>query len=251
LAQYKNLPHQDINKVGFSCFSQFEEDGIVLYIYSKIGFESKKVVEISCGTGLECMSTNLIVHHGFKGFLFDGNKENIKTALTFFKKFNDIKIPFLASSWITKENINKLLENSGVTGEVDLLSIDIDGNDYYIWKEIQVINTRLVLIETHNVIPTNLSLTIPYLENFNYKNLNGTSREYRSASLAAIIKLGKEKGYSLIASNRLGFNAFLLRNDLLDKNFEEITATQMHDNEYTRKRQELWPLISNYTWVQV
>jgi len=76
--------HTRIADAGFRCYSQFEEDGIILYVLSTIGFRTKKVVEICCGDGRECMATNLILNHGFRGFLFDGNENNIMSAARFF-----------------------------------------------------------------------------------------------------------------------------------------------------------------------
>jgi hypothetical protein len=97
-----------------------------------IGFRTRRVVETCCGSRDECMATNLILNHGFHGYLFDGSQENISRAERFFRRKKDCLLysPVLTQGWITAENVNNLLVNSGCAGEVDLFSLDIDGNDY-------------------------------------------------------------------------------------------------------------------------
>ena len=81
---HKTLPYKKIKDAGFRVHSQFEEDGIILYVLSMIEFKTRRVVEMCCGSGNECMATNLILNHGFDGYLFDGSPENIRKANSFF-----------------------------------------------------------------------------------------------------------------------------------------------------------------------
>lgn len=115
-------PYNNIRDAGFRVYSQFEEDGIILYILSMIGFKTRRVVEMCCGAADECMATNLILNHGFDGYLFDGNQENISAAKRFFRSKKDciISPPVLTHAWITAENVNDLLTRNGCVGEVDL-----------------------------------------------------------------------------------------------------------------------------------
>ena len=118
------------------------------------------------------MAANLIINHGFKGYLFDGDQKNVDAAISFFNKQKDCLLvkPTIKKEWITRDNINDLLKSVGATGEVDVLSLDIDGNDYYIWEAISEINPRLCVFETHNIIPPNLAITIPYKDiKFGYR----------------------------------------------------------------------------------
>jgi hypothetical protein len=157
-------PYNHIRDAGFRAYSQFEEDGIILYVLSMIGFKTRRVVEMCCGSGSECMATNLILNHGFDGFLFDGNAENIRGAHAFFGKKRDCLLypPVLTEAWITVENVNDLLITAGCRGEVDLFSLDLDGNDYWVLNAINAIQPRLLVVETHNIIPADKSLTIDY-----------------------------------------------------------------------------------------
>lgn len=252
LQQGKTL--DDISDAGFRCYSQFEEDGIILYVLSIIGMKTKKVVEICIGNGEECMATNLILNHGFEGYLFDGDPKRIDQAKEFFYSKKDCQLtpPRLMSAWITRENINQLLSDIGVHGEIDLLSLDIDGNDYYVWDAISQINPRLCIFETHNIVPGDMSITIPYADDFNCWKREGPGQDFRSASLLAMKKLSERKGYRLIGAHKHGFNVFFLRNDIAESFFPEVSIEQVHDNIWTRRGQlERWPAVKEMPWVQV
>ena len=235
--------------VGFRRYSQFEEDGILLFIFSMIGEKSKKVVEICCGSGQQSMAANLIVNHGWEGLLFDGDKALVKEAKSFYRRQADciLKQPTIKQAWITVEGVNSLIAEEGYSGEVDLLSIDIDGNDYWVWKEINEISPRVCVIETHNIIPSNLSLTIPYDPKFKKDNT-----DFHSASLLAMTKLSKEKGYRLIGGHRYGFNAFFMRDDVGVDIFPEVSVESVHDNFFTRWSQtNRWPKVELLGWQEV
>lgn len=247
-------PYMRISEAGFRCFSQFEEDGIILYVLSTIGFKTRKVVEMCCGTGDECMATNLILNHGFEGFLFDGDEYNIARATRFFNGKKDCLLtpPHLIHAWITKENVNHLIRCNGAAGEVDLFSLDMDGNDYYIWEAISDINPRLCIFETHNVIPDDLSITIPYHPLFSCDNKQCSEQEFRSVSLLAMTKLCMQKGYRLIGAHKHGFNVLFLRNDIAPDVFPAVSIEEVHDNLWTRiSRNERWKLLKDMNWVQV
>lgn len=246
--------HDDIAEAGFRCYSQFEEDGIILYILSLIGMSTRKVVEICCGVGSECMAANLIVNHGYTGYLFDGDKSNVEVATRFFRSKKDCLLsePAIRQAWITRDNINQLLREIGATGEVDLLSLDMDGNDYYIWEAIAEINPRLCVFETQDIIPGDRSLTIPYDPAFYCWNKPGAEKDFRSVSLLAMKKLSEAKGYRMIGAHRHGFNVFFLRNDIGQELFPAVSIEQIHDNPWTRYGQrERWPLVKDMNWLEV
>ena len=243
----------DIKDAGFRCYSQFEEDGIILYLLSCIGKKTRTVVEICCGHGSECMAANLIINHGYKGYLFDGNQDAVNAAASFFKNQKDCYLvePTIKTAWITRDNINDLLKNSGVSGEVDVLSLDMDGNDYYIWEEISEIQPRICVFETQNVVPSNLAVTIPYKEDY-VMGEGGFDRQFRSVSLLAMIKLSKKKGYTLVGSHKHGFNVFFVRNDLLTDLLPTPSIDEIDKCEWTRlRRKTRWPQVKNHPWVKV
>jgi hypothetical protein len=247
-------PYNDIRDAGFRVYSQFEEDGIILYVLSMIGFKTKRVVEMCCGTGSECMATNLIINHGFDGFLFDGSADNIRDAHAFFSKKRDCFLypPVLKEAWITAENVNELLIAAGCSGEVDLLSLDLDGNDYWILNAIDAIQPRLLVLETHNIIPSDKSLTIEYDPNFFCWNKPGYEQDYRSVSLLAMQKLCRRRGYRMIGAHRHGFNVFFLKDGEGTTFFPEVSVEQVHDNHCTRHGQATrWPHVKDMPWKEV
>lgn len=234
--------------VGFRKFSQFDEDGILLYIFSKIGAKSRRVLEMCAGIGRECMATNLIVNHGWEGLLFEGDAKNVASALNFFRNNNDsFSIPpKVVQAWLTAETLNEAVRSNGFEGDIDLFSLDVDGNDYWFWKALDVVSPRVCVIETNSCIPTAMSVTSPYDPNFRMNSA------FHSASLGAIVKLGKEKGYRLIGTNRAGFNVFMMRNDVGQDHFPEITAEQAHNNRFVRAGQaKKWEKRKDYPWQEV
>jgi hypothetical protein len=136
VTHYKTLAKReseglDFDDVGFKCYSQNSEDGILLYIFSIIGTTNKIAVEICAGNGIECNAANLVINHGWWALLFDGNAKNIAQGSEFYRVNPrcSTRPPRLLQAWITRDNINDLIRNNGISGEIDLLSIDIDGND--------------------------------------------------------------------------------------------------------------------------
>jgi hypothetical protein len=246
-------PYANVKDAGFRVYSQFEEDGIILYILSMIGFKTRRVVEMCCQNGDECMATNLILNHGFDGYLFDGDQKAISHAENFFKSKQDCLLypPVLTQAWITAENVNELLARSGCAGEVDLLSLDLDGNDYWIWDAIEVISPRLLVCETLNVAPSGLSVTIEYKPDFDCR-IDPSAEDYRSVSLLAMQTLCKRRGYRMIGAHRHGFNVFFLREDEGADFFPEVSIKDVHDNYWTRWSQmHRWPLVKNMPWKEV
>ncbi len=255
--EYLNYSAEQLPKfdeVGFKAYSQFEEDGILLYIFSLIGTANKKVVEICAGNGQECMAANLIINHGWSGYLFDGSKDNVKAGQEFFSKHKQTFLmpPTFKQAWFTAENVNQVLKDTDAVGEIDLLSLDIDGMDYWVWKSIECIQPRVCVFETYNVIPSHLALTAKYDPNFYYLNQPVEQQDYRSASLLAMVKLCQTKGYRLIGSHRHGFNCFFMRNDVGQNYLPEVSVESCHDNPYTKLAQSFrWEQVKNLDWQEV
>ena len=235
--------------VGFRKYSQFEEDGILLYIFSLISPINRTCVEICAGSGRECNTANLIINHGWWGHLFDGNEKNVKAGKTFFSQNKDTSLhpPRFSKAWITAENVNDQIAQSGATGPIDLLSLDIDGMDYWVWKAITVIEPQVVVCETHNPIPPDKALTVPYDPGFVFE-----SEDYRGASLAAMCKLGREKGYRLVGTHRFGFNAFFIKNGVGEDLFPKVDVASCVQDPYSEvARRERWPQVKERNWQKV
>ena len=238
-----------LKDVGFRKYSQFEEDGILLYIFSLIPPINRKCVEICAAYGRQCNTANLIINHGWWGYLFDGDEAQVKAGKEFFAKNKDTFLypPRYTTAWITAENANDVIESSGVRGPIDLLSLDIDGMDYWVWKAITIIEPQVVVCETANPIPPDKAWTVPYDPKFVCDSEN-----YRGASLAAMCKLGHEKGYRLIGAHRFGFNAFFMKNGVGEEFFPEVTPESCVDDPFSElARKERWPQAKLHKWQEV
>lgn len=237
-------------EVGFCCHSQFEEDGILLYIFALIGTTNRKCVEICAGNGIECNTANLILHHGWWGYLFDGDERNVAQGVEYFRNSRDTWLypPKFNRAWITAENVNDVIGKAGVSGGIDLLSLDIDGMDYWVWKAIDCIRPRVVVCETHNVIGPHDALTIPYDPNFKIT----TPDDYQGASLAAMTGLAGQKGYRLVGTHRYGFNAFFILEGVAEELLPAVEPAQCLTDPYTLEaRSSRWTKVKDMNWVQV
>jgi len=210
----------------FRCQSQNGEDGIIHHIFSVIGAINKKAIEICAGNGIECNVANLIINHGWEALLFDGDEGNVARGRDFYSKCQDTfsSPPILVAAWITKDNVDSLVTSRGYSGEIDFLSLDLDGMDYWVWMAIKSISPRLVVLEFNPVWGPALSVAVPYDPDFRIDY--SKTPYYCSASLQAFVKLSSAKGYRLIGVQPLGFNAFFLRNDLGRDVFAEVSTTE-------------------------
>ena len=232
---YRNLAESedvlpDLSEVGFKAFSQTDEDGILLYIYSIIGTVNRKSVEVCAGNGIECNTANLIINHGWHGLLVDGNETLVKHGQNFYQTNPHTYVypPKFVHAWITRDNINRVIRNNGFEGEIDLLSIDMDGVDYWIWEAIEVIEPRVVVAEYQDIIGPEKALTVPYSDDFyayEYPTTLGMPN-FCGASLPAFTKLAKTKGYRLVGCNRYGYNAFFIRNPICENEIPEISIKE-------------------------
>jgi hypothetical protein len=185
-----------------------------MYLLSIVGVESYSMLEIGIGDGSECNSRNFIENFGWNAWLIDGNKVNLEKAAHYYKQIKSTKVT-THHSWVTKDNIGKTIENLDVPIHLDVLSIDIDGNDYWVWKAIKTIDPRIVIIEYNASFGKTKSVTVPYEKNFNrYKKHK--SGYYHGASLLALKKLGEEKSYSFVCCDSSGVNAFFLKKSLAE-----------------------------------
>lgn len=208
-----NLPN--INETGFRVFSQFEEDGKLLFIFSVIGMTNKTFIEFGSDDGVNSNSANLYFHHNWTGLFMDGNPKAVERGRHFFGKYPHPHTypPKFKCTYLNRENINQLIESEGYSGEIGLLSIDIDGNDFWVWDAIDIVQPQVVIIETHNEFGLN-DIVVPYDANYVYP---GKHPVYHGASPIAMTNLAKRKGYRLVGSNDLGFNFIFIKNGLAEE----------------------------------
>lgn len=236
--------------VGFRKHSQFEEDGILLFIFALIQPTNRVSVEICAGDGKECNTTNLILNHGWWGFLFDGNEQHVREGQRFFSERRDsfLHPPVFKHAWFTADNVNSVLRDAGVAGPVDLLSLDIDGMDYWVWQAIDAIDPRVVVCEVNNTIPDDLPLTVPYSADF----AASMDDDFRGASLLAMTRLAQAKGYRLVGTHRFGFNAFFVKHGIGDDLLPEVSVSECLGDPYSvTARKARWPKVEKCSWQVV
>ncbi len=195
----------------FSLGSQNEEDGIIHALVGECDDIHRRFVELGCGSN-GGNSGFLARELGWKGLMVDGNEHKLNIAR---QRFATAKVRCL-HSWITRENVNTMIAEHGLGGEIGMLSIDIDGNDYWLWEIIEACDPRLVVIEYNSLFGSRQSVAVPYDETFDrheHPRASDGKAIYYGASLEALSRLARRRGYRLVAVEPRGVNAFFLRND--------------------------------------
>jgi hypothetical protein len=231
-----------LSDIEFSGFSQAGEDGILDWLIEKLPDIPKSFVEFGVEDYRESNTRLILWLRNWYGLVIDGSEKHV----------NDIRIQNISyrfdldslCAFITAENINELIR-SRIKGDVGLLSIDIDGNDYWVWKSIDVISPVIVVCEFNSVFGDLKSISIPYKDSFqrtqaHYSNL------YFGASLSALINLARIKGYVFVGTNTNGSNAFFVR---VDRAPEVINSIQ-NIEKYNSKFRESRDISGNLTFVR-
>ena len=216
-------PNTDFRRVGFKVFSQFDEDGIIQYLINKVPIERKTFVEFGVENYEESNTRFLLLNNHWQGMVLDARASDIhyiQQDKIYWQYDLQAKC-----TWITRQNINELLRDAGFGEDVGILSIDIDGNDYWIWEAIESVRPLIVVVEYNSLFGLR-PIAVPYKEDFNradghYSNL------YYGASLGALQHLAEKKGYLLIGSNVWGHNAFFVRADIAGE-FRGLTLRQAY-----------------------
>ncbi len=215
------IDKQAIEKYEYSLYSQNGEDGILRYLFSEIGFGSKLFLEFGFGI-TESNSLRLILKEGFGGVFIDGNELSVQHFNHAAKLFGITNVQAI-SKFLNLNNLETTITQSRLPQEIDLLSIDVDGNDYWFWEAIKSLSPRIVIIEYNASLGLELSLSTLYDPVFN-RHEKHSSGLYCGASIKAFEILGKEKGYSLIGCESNGVNAFFVRDDCLTENINVISS---------------------------
>jgi len=242
-------PLPAFDDVEFRFYSQNGEDGIIQLLLAAIGTVTKRCVEICCGDGIECNTANLIVNHGWTGLLVDGGEDLLTKGRQFYEWGTDAWYapPTLRRAWVTAENVNELVKEAGFEGDIDLLSLDLDGVDYWIWKALDAVHPRLVMVEYNNAWGPDDAVTVPYDPDFVWEK----GSLYCSASLAAMCRLGAEKGYRLVGVERYGFNAFFVRQELAVDTLPTVPPEACFSHPATQRQRSRLAEVADRPWVRV
>lgn len=199
-------------KEELNVFTTAGEDGILLNIFAKTGAGSKTFVDIGSNDCINSNCANLAFHHGWKGLFIDGNKQVLERGRHIYKRYFKEKanrFSFLHAI-VTPDNINEIIETQLPGSSVDLLSIDLDGNDYFIWEKLHTIQPRVVVAEVQ--VEKGLNEFIPDYSNA-FELYEDTTP--KGASPLSMKMLAEKKGYTLVAANKGCYNLFFVRNDCL------------------------------------
>lgn len=207
----------------YSWLSQNGEDGILRYLFEEIGFESRIFVEFGFGAQ-QCNALRLMVHEKFTGLMMDGSQEQCDH---FTQAAQKRKIPGVKAvcTFIDLDNLESLISDNGIPREIDFLSVDVNGNDYWFWEKLEVVSPRVACIEYNSGMGPTWACSIPYAADFERYNAH-PSGFFAGASLKALEDLGKKKGYRLVGCDATGTNSFFLREDLDAPNVPTLTALE-------------------------
>ena len=211
-----------LRDVEFKVFSQFGDDGIIQYLIHRLAPLPDSFVEFGVENYRESNTRFLLLNNNWRGAVLDGNQgcvDQIKQDKCYWRHTLTAKY-----AWITRDNINDLIRDAGYRGEIGLLSIDVDGNDYWIWEKLDVIDPVITIVEYNSIFGSDLAVTIPYDSNFDRHRAH-YSGQFWGASLSALAMLAKQKGYSLIGCNSAGNNAYFVRTNRVD-NLPVLTPEQ-------------------------
>lgn len=215
-----NAPKR-LERHGFRSFSQNDEDGILQEILKRIGIANRTFVEFGVQDGLQS-NTRLLLYQGWRGLWIEADRAACAEIQSGFGREIAARQLQVLNSFVTAENISGLIDSAGV-GEIDVLSIDIDGNDYWIWDAIRC-KPRVIIIEYNARFhpPTRWVMQYNPEHRWNYS-------DYHGASLASLNELARKKGYSLVGCCLAGVNAFFVRSDLVQDHFEASEVTTLYN----------------------
>ena len=214
-----------LREAEFRVFSQWGEDGIIQFLSRHVPIENKTFVEFGVQDYLESNTRFLVVKDNWSGLVIDGSAENvgkIRGNELYWRHHIRAECAF-----ITRDNINDIIRSAGITGDIGLLSVDIDGNDYWVWQAIDVIQPRIVVVEYNARFGLERAVSVPYDPQFIRKRAH-SSMIYYGASLAALAQLGEVKGYALVGCNSAGNNAFFVREDVRPSSLPSLTAREAY-----------------------
>ena len=207
----RGLPMEVLSDAEFRVYSRAGEDGIIQFLIAGMRIENEFFVEFGVEDYCESNTRFLMLNNNWAGFVMDSSARHIERIH---------RDPIFARhqlearcAHITKENINELLRDARCPSDIGLLSIDIDGNDYWVWEAIDAIVPRIVVCEYNSLFGAVDAVTIPYDPGFDRRKAHD-SWLFFGASLPALCRLANRKGYLFVGCCKAGSNAFFVRRDV-------------------------------------
>lgn len=203
--------YDELRDAEFSVFSQWGEDGIIQYLVSRVPIERPVFVEFGVEDYRESNTRFLLQNDHWRGLILDLGTDHIR-----FVESSDLQWRHsidARSAFLNRDNINEVIGGAGITGDIGLLSVDVDGNDYWLLDAIDVVSPRILIVEYNSLFGPIAAVTVPYRSDFDRLTAHWSGLCY-GASLAALDHLAAGRGYRLVGCNRAGNNAFFVREDV-------------------------------------
>tara|TARA_B110000027_G_scaffold37840_1_gene41815 strand:- start:516 stop:1433 length:918 start_codon:yes stop_codon:yes gene_type:complete len=208
LLQRKIFKIKDLSDVEFSVFSQWGDDGIINWLLENLPIKNKIFIEIGTEDYKESNTRFLLKYRNWEGYLIESNKvhiDKIKKQSIFWK--HDLN---LCNKTIDRENINDVIKNFKVPKEVGLLSLDIDGIDYWVWEKLKKIEPVIFICEFNSILGEKQKISVPYKRNFDRTKFHYSNLAF-GASLPAFKYISELKGYKFLGTNSNGVNAYFIK----------------------------------------
>lgn len=212
-----------LQEAEFQVFSQWGEDGAIQWLLGRVPIARKFFVEFGVEAYHESNTRFLLTDCGWSGLVIDSDPDQVAIIRqSSYYWHHGLKA---TASLVTAENINQLLREGGAAGDIGLLSIDIDGMDWHVWKAIDASEPRIVICEYNSLFGNERAVTVPYDPAFVRRRAHH-SLCYYGASLPALAKLADAKGYDLVGCGSAGLNAFFVRRDVRPQSVPALSAKQ-------------------------
>ena len=213
-----------IHDYEFQVYSQWGEDGIIQHLIGKVEIPNKIFIEFGVEDYKEANTRFLLQNNNWSGLVMDASENNIQKIKSdaIYWRYN-LKAE---CCFIDKDNINDIIKRNGISGDIGILSIDIDGNDYWIWNAIDCISPRIVICEYDSLLGSKKAVTTPYDKTF-HRSKAHYSFLYGGASIKALNNLAEKKGYVLAGSNSVGLNLFFVRKDVA-QNIKPVSVEEAY-----------------------
>ena len=208
--QFRARKIKNLSEAEFKVFSQWGDDGIIQHLIQNVAISNTIFVEFGVENYTESNTRFLLMNDNWKGLIIDGSDKHMKRVRSenlYWR--HDLTA---VTAFVTRDNINSLLSSNGISGPIGILSIDIDGNDYWVWEKIEVVDPDIVIVEYNSVFGPDHAVTIPYSSDF-YRSNAHFSNLYWGASLKALVFLGEKKGFHFIGCNQNGNNAYFVKKE--------------------------------------
>lgn len=216
LANQVRAAARNLREAEFKVFSQFGDDGIIQYLIARLEIPEAlaSFVEFGVQDYSESNTRFLLLNDNWRGLVMDGDSANIESIMARDMYWrHDLTA---LCRWIDRDNIDAILRESGFAGRIGILSIDIDGNDYWVWQRIEAVQPVIVIAEYNSVFGGRQAITVPYDPAF-HRTRAHYSNLYWGASLPALEDLARAKGYAFVGSNLAGNNAYFVHNSYIGR----------------------------------